>query len=820
MSALLFAKCSKDWTDQESGVQRDTRNRQVRWALPGRGISRCGFWTKSPCDMSDQMRDTELPNNSNSGSKRKYGSSSVRKRVSQACDQCRKKKLKCDGLRPICTACASLGRQCCYGEAVKKRGLPEGYVRGLEKLLGMLLAGTSSLEDLATLFESAVKDEAAAADLIRQWSRDESESKDTLPEIWRGSKLCKHLDQLLPLLDDGDNKGQEAKKPRLEPHSVGLGRALNDHAIPSLRLPHRDVAEDLFHIYFTYTNCWLPIIGKDEMLAGYYQNIELSETSMSLGERAALWAVLAYTECQRSPAVRECHGMAYMQPSPTAESYYEKARSLIPYEGSDIDIGHVQALLVLCLMKLAMGQLRPSWLLISQAITIAIDVDINSVSESNFRRSIGRSKHVILSCFCLDTLLATCLQRRPHFRREDALVFGFVDETGLEEWGHLDLGAHQVGQQTRPSRSLSIFNHLVRLVCILNDVALDRVPSDFQEQRLEYFRSEFNRWKVSLPVYCSLDASLNNVPQGMFVAPHLLNLGITFLICTEISERRFNPTTETLSEERVMIRQAIEVPNTRSASGSTLLPPIFSLVVVFDLGNADPSVNQLVTARASTQAESAIVDGEHPADGSAREINSNSRSPSDPHTRFADISKSQRTHPTTQPRGGENFPAGFPRTGLDPSIDSTANSPCENTVMAESTEWPLVNGLQSIDATMSVGQGSWITQNSPLSTTTVASLGGHLSVQENAGSNPTRFTQHPDTYSAALELFHFAQSNHSSKVPHISHEEGAAAPMDNSQAGLLISDSMSIEELALDPVLQNTAGIDDYFFELSNLDHL
>lgn len=767
------------------------------------------------------MRNTELPNNSNSGSKRKYDSSWVRKRVSQACDQCRKKKLKCDGLRPICTACASLGRQCYYGEAVKKRGLPEGYVRGLEKLLGMLLAGTSSLEDLTTLFESAVKDEAAAADLIRQWSGDESEFRDTLPEIWRGSKLCKHLDQLLPLLDDGDNKGQEAKKPRLEPHSVGLGRALNDHAIPSLQLPHRDVAEDLFQIYFTYTHCWLPIIGKDEMLAAYYQNIELSETYVSLGERAALWAVLAYTECQRSPAPRECNGMAYVQPSPTAESYYEKARSLIPYEGSDLDVGHVQALLVLSLMKLAMGQLRPSWLLISQAITIAIDIDINNVSDSKVRRSIGRSKHVILGCFCLDTLLATCLERRPHLRREDALIFGFLDETGLEEWGHLDLGAPRVRQQTRPSRSLSIFNHLIRLVCILNDVALDRVPSDFQEQRLEYFRSEFHSWKVSLPVYCSLDASLNSVPQGMFVAPHLLNLGITFLICTEISERRFNPTIETLSEERIMIRRAIEVPNTRSASGSTLLPPIFSLIVVFDPGNAESSANQLVTARASTQAESAIVDGEHPAEGSAREINSNSRNPTGPDTCFADIPKSQGTHPTIQPREGENFPTRFPRTGLDPSIDSTAKSPCENSVMAESTEWPRVHGLRSIDATMSVGQGNWIARNnSPLSTATVSSLGGHLSVQENAGSNPARFTKHPDTYSAALELFHFAQSNHSSKVPHMSHEDGAAAPIDNSQVGLLISDSMSIEELALDPVLQNTAGVDDCFFELSNLDHL
>ena len=771
--------------------------------------------------MSDQMASTELHNNSNSGSKRKHGSTWVRKRVSQACDQCRKKKLKCDGLRPICTACALLGRQCCYGEAIKKRGLPEGYVRGLEKLLGLLLAGTSSLEDLTTLFESAVKDEAAAADLIRQWSGDESEFRDTLPEIWRSSKLCKHLDQLLPLLDDGDSKGQEAKKPRLEPHSVGLGRALDHHVKPSLQLPHRDVAEDLFHIYFTYTHCWLPIIGKDEMLAAYYQNIELSESSVGLGERAALWAVLAYAECQRSLAPRKCNGMAYGQPSSMAESYYEKARSLIPSEGSDLDTGHVQALLVLSLMKLAMGELRSSWLLISQAITIAIDIDINSISNSKFRGPIGRSKHVILGCFYLDTLLSACLERRPHLRREDALIFGSLDETGLEEWGHLDFGAHRVRQRSGPSRSLSIFNHLIRLICVLNDVALDRVPRDFQEKRLEYFRSEFNSWKVSLPAYCSLEASLDNITQGMFVAPHQLNLGITFLICTEILERRFNPGIETLSEEKIMIRRAMEVASTPSAPRSTPLQPIFSLIVVFGPGNAGSSANQLVIARASTQAESARIDGEHPAEASAREINSNSGSPSDSDTHSTDIPKPQGTNPTIQLREGENFPANFGGTGLDPSIDSTTNNPHEDTVMAESTNWPHGNGPQSIDARTPVGQGNWVAQNnSPVSTATVSPLGGHMSAQKTAGSNLTWFTKHPDTYSAALELFHFAQSNNSSKVPYMSHEDGTAASMDNLPAEFSITDSMTIEELALDPVLQNTAGVDDYFFELSNLDHL
>ena len=168
------------------GVQWKTRNCRSNGLFQG-----SAYPTSS--DMPEQMTTTEVFNG-RSSSKRKHGSNWVRKRVSQACDQCRKKKFKCDSLRPICSACVSLGRQCFYGDTVKRHGLPEGYVRGLEKLLSLLLSDTGSLRSVTTLLESVLKDETAKADLIRQWNGDETEFKGTLPEIWRSSKFCKDLE--------------------------------------------------------------------------------------------------------------------------------------------------------------------------------------------------------------------------------------------------------------------------------------------------------------------------------------------------------------------------------------------------------------------------------------------------------------------------------------------------------------------------------------------------------------------------------------------------------------------------------------------------
>ncbi|KAI8071025.1 hypothetical protein BC940DRAFT_235023 [Gongronella butleri] len=60
---------------------------------------------------------------------------SKRKRLTQACDMCRKKKIKCDGGKPSCANCVKLGRECSYIPSNKKRGPRQGYIEMLEKRL-------------------------------------------------------------------------------------------------------------------------------------------------------------------------------------------------------------------------------------------------------------------------------------------------------------------------------------------------------------------------------------------------------------------------------------------------------------------------------------------------------------------------------------------------------------------------------------------------------------------------------------------------------------------------------------------------------------
>ncbi|PIA19022.1 hypothetical protein COEREDRAFT_27174, partial [Coemansia reversa NRRL 1564] len=55
-----------------------------------------------------------------------------RQRISRACDRCRRKKVKCDGRRPICTHCEAIDASCTYMDTTKKRGPSKGYIDAIE----------------------------------------------------------------------------------------------------------------------------------------------------------------------------------------------------------------------------------------------------------------------------------------------------------------------------------------------------------------------------------------------------------------------------------------------------------------------------------------------------------------------------------------------------------------------------------------------------------------------------------------------------------------------------------------------------------------
>lgn len=179
----------------------------------------------------------------------------------------------------------------------------------------------------------------------------------------------------------------------------------------------------LIEVYFTYTQSWLPIGEKNTILKKSYsyptEGLILHASMSDSGDHAELWSVMAVASSISSQQ---------QDTSLTTSQLYDKARSLVPKERGDFSLGHVKALLNLAIIDIGRSALDAAWLLVGHASRILEILDPTVLVFD------VRHKHVFHSCFILDSILAMNFDHSPHFKPEDAMRHGNIDEDGLDEW--------------------------------------------------------------------------------------------------------------------------------------------------------------------------------------------------------------------------------------------------------------------------------------------------------------------------------------------------------------------------------------------------
>jgi len=174
-----------------------------------------------------------------------------RLRVSRACEQCRSKKIKCDGVQPTCSPCSSQSIQCSYGSSPKKRGLVPGSVSALERsvkllqrILGLLLVSVKAADKaLFALIEqyaaNLLDDSEDGLRLTKAWKEGiVFEALETLQSSGAGGLKCqkplsldKDIDNLTGSTharfrvefspkDDNEPKPKSPRSPNQEPRSI------------------------------------------------------------------------------------------------------------------------------------------------------------------------------------------------------------------------------------------------------------------------------------------------------------------------------------------------------------------------------------------------------------------------------------------------------------------------------------------------------------------------------------------------------------------------------------------------------------------------
>lgn len=528
-----------------------------------------------------------------------------RQRVSRACDSCRSKKDKCDGVQPVCSTCASLNRPCTYKANPKKRGLPTGYIRSLELLWGLVFQKIQGSEDVMRALIRSINLPSHLATMGK-----ETEGSDTLLSSFKNSTVLRDIERILIILEqpeeererlfqaygdsdtpldiDGILASSEAlewqipegleqretpltagvspsrasvigsSRPGYRTKECGVQTSTSDDFDPSLaiafnpddprmistssplHLPYN--AWPLLDIYFSYTQCWFPILEKHDILRTAFQYTEgdvyMSRTAPGSGDHAALWAVLTLASLQ-DVSINPVGGMDGQSNRINTLQLYSTARNLIPSEIGPYEVGHVQALLVLSLIRFGQQEWTAAWMLVGHAVRVALSLGLDQLSfsgttsrSSEQEKQVGRAKHVFLGCFVLETLIAEQTSQCPSLRKDDLSRVGLINEDGLEEWhpwedqtGLRPTQSARASMQRGPLHALSTFNRLVSLVSILNDLCFLKQDPTVSRSQLESLEIQLQRWASALPKSYRVDLQSRPIKLG---SPHIFGLEMTY----------------------------------------------------------------------------------------------------------------------------------------------------------------------------------------------------------------------------------------------------------------------------------------------------
>lgn len=345
-----------------------------------------------------------------------------RRRVSRACDTCRRKKVRCDGLQPSCTNCTTFGFQCTFNDSAKKRGPPKGYIEALENRLhrmenllgGLVQTGERTKADLDSLNDD---DDAESVDA--NWvphspdtptthSASESptttsmtahdisisDEEDVLPFDKDARKKINELSDSMDImsLDDGGfvrylgnssgidliQKNQQLKNGylmvpvKVRDHQQWLMEKENEvHLLAAtMSLPPTDLAEHLIDIYFKFVHPHLPVLHKNSFMR-QYRNPD-PEKKPPLVLLNAMFAIAS--RFSTNPEIIG-HGD---DPEGFGDEYFARAKKLVDLEYELPRQSSIQALLLMVTYRFTSAKSGGRvWVMLGMAIRMAQDLGMH-----------------------------------------------------------------------------------------------------------------------------------------------------------------------------------------------------------------------------------------------------------------------------------------------------------------------------------------------------------------------------------------------------------------------------------------------------------
>ncbi|KAI1746799.1 fungal-specific transcription factor [Xylaria castorea] len=324
----------------------------------------------TPADSPSQGTDNSPPaDNSTHAIPRSNNNVPKPKRL--ACMLCRKRKLRCDGIKPSCSTCSRLGHSCEYDEVRKKSGPKRGYVKALEErlkqveeLLKTQEPGSSTSPETTktpnVAFEQTLNQQATASASFNVANPSIAIAGDRDLDRWRFSGESPQgngLDEFnftsnMPI-------GMSNMDPSFTWEMIGLG--LEEP------LPPQETIDELHQIFFEKIHPSLPMIHKFRYLAA--MNLAPSQRP-PVALRYAIWTLA----CSITDKYKDLKDLFYQR----ARKYVE-ADAIKGYGEHSITIAHCQTHVLLASYEFKMMYFPRAWMNTGAAVRLGQMIGLHRI---------------------------------------------------------------------------------------------------------------------------------------------------------------------------------------------------------------------------------------------------------------------------------------------------------------------------------------------------------------------------------------------------------------------------------------------------------
>ncbi|KAF7542638.1 hypothetical protein G7Z17_g11397 [Cylindrodendrum hubeiense] len=450
----------------------------------------------------------------------KVGTSS-QSRIAQACDRCRSKKIRCDGIRPTCSQCSNVGFECRTSDKLSRRAFPRGYTESLEERVRQLEAETRELKDLLDEKDEKI-DMLSKMHGNRRRPSMVSSPVPVSPEARAEAHAAKEDTfrvQAAPLLLGVENsdsyfmgassgrtfiesfkrKIQEAGKPTTDfnpeafLHIQGcesLGPKSSD-----VRIPPRLFSDRCVNVYFQEWAPLFPILHKPTFLHVYEEFVADPEKVKSNHKLAQLYLVFNIaglsSDAPDLPQLAIC------------EQQWQKALDAVLMENTMNTLQCLTLALLYCTMRSDYKRLQHY-----KGIAIGLSHRLG-LHQSQKRFSFGAltietRKKVFWTLYTLDCFSAAILGL-PKLLREEDIQAEYPADTDDEYVTEKGFQPTLPGEYTRLSSALALFRGTRILAKVLEKNYPASSSHDLSLQQMSSLDTELDAWYDNLPAHLRLN---------------------------------------------------------------------------------------------------------------------------------------------------------------------------------------------------------------------------------------------------------------------------------------------------------------------------